>query len=88
MLIAPVFGLLASLDWFPGDRWYTWALLGGIFLMVILGTWAGAVASGKGRSAQWWFIIGFFIPVLGLVAAYLVRPAARGGSGGSSNPKG
>jgi uncharacterized membrane protein YedE/YeeE len=49
-------------------------MFGALILAIICGTWAGAVAAGKGRSMQWWFIIGFFLPVIGLIAAYVVRP--------------
>lgn len=57
----------------------TYIVLGGIFLAVIMGTWAGAVAGNKGRSMQWWFLLGFFVPVIGLVAAYLIKPIKQGG---------
>ena len=45
----------------------TYVMFGGLLLMIIMGTWTGAVAAGRGRSMQWWFIIGFFLPVVGLI---------------------
>lgn len=76
--------LIAWLNWLEWSQWWTYAILGGIFIAVILGTWAGAVASGKGRNMQVWFLIGFFIPIIGLVASYLVKPIEKkpGSSGG------
>ena len=52
-------------------------MFGGLVLMIIMGTWAGAVGARKGRSMQGWFLLGFFIPVIGLIAAYIVRPKAK-----------
>jgi hypothetical protein len=49
-------------------------MFGALLLMIICGTWAGAVAARKGRSMQWWFIIGFFLPVIGLVTIYVLKP--------------
>lgn len=63
--------LAALIEWSSG---WTYVMFGGLFLAIILGTWAGAVAAGKGLSMQKWFLIGFFIPVVGLVAVYIVKP--------------
>ena len=63
-----------------GLKWHdpaTYVLFGSLFLAVVLGTWAGAVAAGKGRSMQNWFIIGFLLPFAGLIAAYIVKPLER-----------
>jgi hypothetical protein len=57
-------------------------MFGVLLLMIICGTWAGAVASRKGRSMQWWFIIGFFVPIIGLVVIYILKPIA-----GQATPK-
>ncbi|MBN1288106.1 MAG: hypothetical protein JXA49_00520 [Actinobacteria bacterium] len=51
-----------------------YVMFGGLVLATVLGTWAGAVAAGKGRSTRTWFLIGFFIPVFGLIASYVVKP--------------
>ncbi len=61
----------AIVEW--SSKW-TYVMFGGLLLMIIMGTWAGAVADRKGRSMQGWFLIGFFVPVIGLVAAYTVKP--------------
>lgn len=57
------------ISWSSG---WTYVLFGALLLMIICGTWAGAVAAGRGRSMQWWFIIGFFAPVVGVVLAYVL----------------
>ena len=59
-------------EWSSG---WTYVMFGALILMIIMGTWTGAVAAGKGRSMQWWFIIGFFLPVIGLAIIYLMKPA-------------
>ena len=74
--IAPV--LAKQPAWNSWSRWYFYVIFGFIFLGIILGTWAGAVAGRKGRSMQWWFVIGFFIPVIGVVASYAVKPKPAG----------
>lgn len=53
---------------------WTYIMFGGFVLAVVLGSWAGAVAARKGRSMQLWFLIGFFIPIFGLIASYVVKP--------------
>jgi hypothetical protein len=58
----------ALLPWSSG---WTYVMFGVLVLAIISGTWAGAVAAGKGRSMQWWFIIGFFLPLIGIIAAYI-----------------
>ena len=74
--------MYAALGWFlykqpawnSWSRWYFYVIIGGVFLMVIMGTWAGAVAARKGRRMQGWFLIGFCIPVIGLALSYVVKP--------------
>jgi len=65
------YGSISGLKWSSG---WTLILFGGLALAIVFGTWAGAVAAGKGRNAQAWFLIGFFVPVAGVVAAYIARP--------------
>lgn len=69
-----MFATLFGLEWSSG---WTYVLFGGLVLMIITGTWAGAVAAGKGRSMQWWFIIGFFLPVIGVILAYVLPKKAN-----------
>lgn len=59
------------------SSYWTYVMFGVLILAIISGTWAGAVAAGKGRSMQWWFIIGFFLPIIGLVIAYIVKPVDK-----------
>ncbi len=54
-------------------RW-TIVMFGALVLAIIMGTWAGAVAAGKGRSMQAWFLVGFLVPVIGLVIIYILKP--------------
>jgi hypothetical protein len=68
-------GTAALIEW--SSPW-TILLFGAFFLMVIMGTWTGAVAAGRGRSMQWWFIIGFFLPIIGLIAVYVLKPLPAG----------
>lgn len=56
-----------------GSGW-TYIMFGGLVLMIIMGTWTGAVAVRKGRSMQWWFIVGFFLPLIGVIAIYILKP--------------
>ena len=61
----------------PIIKWssgWTYIMFGALLLMIICGTWAGAVAARKGRNMQWWFIIGFLLPVIGLVIIYILNP--------------
>ena len=68
--------LVAALpEW--SSNW-TSIMFGGLVLAIIMGTWAGAVAGGKGRSMQKWFLLGFFISFIGLIAAYVVKPITPG----------
>jgi hypothetical protein len=53
---------------------WTYVMFGALLLAIVMGTWAGAVAGGKGRSMQKWFLLGFFVPLVGLIAAYIVKP--------------
>ena len=62
------------ISWSSG---WTYIMFGGLVLMIIMGTWAGAVGARKGRSMQGWFLLGFFIPVIGLIAVYIVRPKEK-----------
>ncbi|MBU4240381.1 MAG: hypothetical protein KKE79_07635 [Actinobacteria bacterium] len=55
------------------SRW-TIVMFAALVLAIILGTWAGAVASRKGRSMQAWFLVGFFVPVIGLIIIYVLKP--------------
>jgi hypothetical protein len=56
------------------DKWYTYVVFAGLFLMVVMGAWAGAVAPRKGRSSYRWFLIGFLVPVIGLILVYALKP--------------
>ena len=64
--------ILAKLTWLTRTQAYV--ALGVIIAAAMLGSWAGAVAAGKGRNMQVWFLIGFFFPIAGIIAAYIVRP--------------
>lgn len=57
---------------------WTYVMFGALVLAIIMGTWAGAVAGRKGRSMQKWFLFGFFVPFVGLIAAYVVKPVSTG----------
>ena len=62
---------------------WTYIMFGALIVAIICGTWAGAVATRKGRSMQWWFIIGFFLPVIGVIAIYIApkkQAAAKTGA--------
>ena len=61
----------ALIEW--SSHW-TYIMFGGLLLAIIMGTWAGAVAARKNRSMQKWFLLGFLIPFIGLIAAYVVKP--------------
>lgn len=56
---------------------WTYVMFGVLLLMIVMGTWTGAVAAGRGRSMQWWFVIGFFLPVIGLVLVYVMKPLKK-----------
>jgi len=61
----------------PIIKWssgWTYIMFGALLLMIISGTWAGAVAARKGRSMQLWFIVGFFLPIICLVIIYILKP--------------
>lgn len=62
---------LFNINWSSG---WTYLMFGGLLLATVLGTWAGAVAAGKGRSSRAWFLAGFFIPIFGVIAVYIVKP--------------
>lgn len=65
---------LFNINWSSG---WTYIMFGGLVLATVLGTWAGAVAAGKGRSSSKWFIVGFFIPVIGVIAIYVMKPISQ-----------
>lgn len=52
---------------------WTYIMFAALLIMIISGSWAGAVAARKGRSMQWWFIIGFFLPVIGIIVIYILK---------------
>lgn len=56
------------------SSYWTYVMFAALILIIICGTWTGAIAARKGRSMQWWFIIGFFLPVIGLLIIYLLKP--------------
>lgn len=60
----------------PWSSHWTYIMFGSLVLAIIMGTWAGAVAGSKGRSMQKWFMFGFFVPVVGLIVSYIVKPVS------------
>jgi len=58
----------------PWSSGWTFLLFGILIVMIICGTWTGAVAARKKRSMQWWFIIGFFLTIIGLIIVYSIKP--------------
>ncbi|MDD5448159.1 MAG: hypothetical protein PHO53_03200 [Actinomycetota bacterium] len=63
--------LAQLIDW--GNPWTPWMFA--IFILaVVMGTWTGAVAGRKGRDTRAWFILGFFLPVIGLIVIYILKP--------------
>ncbi|MHB8895584.1 MAG: hypothetical protein ACYC99_10465 [Candidatus Geothermincolia bacterium] len=69
--------ILASIFKISWSSYWTYVMFGALILAIICGTWAGAVAAGKGRSMQWWFIIGFFLPIIGVIAVYIAKPIKK-----------
>jgi hypothetical protein len=67
-------GLLAREPLVSWSSPWTYVMFGTLLIMIISGSWAGAVAARKGRSMQWWFIIGFFLPVIGVILIYILKP--------------
>lgn len=58
--------------------WWGWVLVfGGLLVMIVLGSWTGGVAMRKGRNMQAWFLVGFFLPVIGLIIIYSVKPGEK-----------
>lgn len=68
----------------PWSSGWVYVMFGGLLLAIIMGTWVGAVAGRKGRKTQGWFLLGFFLPFIGLIAAYIVKPLGDTGSKGKS----
>lgn len=66
--------IAALIEW--SSSW-TYIMFGGLFLAIIMGTWTGAVAGGKGRSMKGWFLVGFFLPVIGLIIVYIMKPLEK-----------
>lgn len=65
------FALAQLVDW--SSPWTPW-MFGALVLAIIMGTWTGAVAGRKGRDTRAWFILGFFLPIIGLVVIYILKP--------------
>ncbi len=82
MFVGALLDMLAREPLIKWSSGWTYIMFGALLFMIISGTWAGAVATRKGRSMQKWFIIGFFLPVIGLVIIYILKPI-----GGQSAPK-
>lgn len=75
--MSPCLSLAGALARQPLVSWssgWTYVMFGVLLLMIVMGTWTGAVAAGRGRRMQLWFVIGFFLPVIGLILVYLLRP--------------
>ncbi len=51
----------------PWSSKLTYVMFAGLLIAVISGTWTGAVAARKKRNYQAWFIIGFFLPIIGIL---------------------
>jgi hypothetical protein len=73
--VLPVRTLCSLISW--SSHW-TYFMFGALILAIIMGTWAGAVAGRKGRSMQKWFLFGFFVPLVGLIASYIIKPVSPG----------
>ena len=67
--------VLASTGWNSWDNGWVYLAFAALLLMVVLGSWTGAIAARKNRNMQLWFIIGMFLPVVGLFLIYLLGPA-------------
>lgn len=75
MFLSTVTQFLARQPLIAWSSYWTYIMFGALVLMIITGTWTGAVAARKNRSMQWWFIIGFFLPVIGIIVIYAIKPA-------------
>ena len=78
MMLYTVLFKFSTRDILWWNRWYTYVIFAGVFLAVILATWAGAVAARKGRRSWLWFLLGFFLPFIALIIIY-VLPSLAGG---------
>lgn len=61
---------------------YNWTFLYfilGIGLAVLFGLWTRTIAARKARAPLPWFLLGFLLPVLGVIIAYLVPTVHRYG---------
>jgi hypothetical protein len=47
-----------------------------VVILLLCGLSAAVVARWKGNSVFLWFLIGFFLPIIGTIAAYLYRSEA------------
>jgi hypothetical protein len=70
---ASLVSALLGLEWSSG---WTYVMFGILFLAIIMGTWTGSAASKKGRSMQAWVLVGFFLPIIGLIVIYSLGPPA------------
>ena len=48
--------------------------MGIVVLCLVAGAITGLIGSGKGRSGLGWFVIGFLMPLIGLILALVVEP--------------
>lgn len=52
-----------------------------LYVLLFIWVWCGAIAAyiaaGRSRSVVVWFLIGFSLPVLGIVLVYLLPPPSR-----------
>lgn len=53
--------------------------MGLIVVCAIAGGICAMIAAGKGRDALGWFVIGFFLPVIGIVLALVLDPLNTAG---------
>jgi hypothetical protein len=86
MLHTSVVAGLVAKELIPWSSVWTYVMFGGLLLMIIMGTWAGAVAGRNGRSPQSWFLIGFLIPFVGLIVCYAVGAKKDTGQQGKAKP--
>jgi hypothetical protein len=68
---------------FSKNHWieFTFAHLGGLFILGIIGYWSGIIAMKKGYDYWKAFLMGFFLPIIfGLMAVFLSTSISCGGS--------